>query len=89
MNTASPASSQPIGLRGWWTATTRPTTAVTKTIVSKLTAGHSWPPVTVPVRALDIPSKASSATSTAASSTTNIRGVRRQRPAVTGVMTDP
>ena len=89
MNTASPASSQPIGLRGWWPATTRPTTPVTRTIVSKLIACHTWPPVSVPVMAPDTPRKASSATITATSSTTIIRGVRRQRPAVTGVMTGP
>ena len=89
MNTASPASSQPIGLRGWWLATTSPVTAVTRMIVSKLTAAPTWVDAGVAARALATPRKASSATSTAASSATIIRGVRRQRRAVTGVMTGP
>jgi hypothetical protein len=66
-----------------WPAITRPTTPIAKTIVSKLTAGHSWLCLTVPVRAPDTTMKASSATVTAASSATIIRGVSRQRTAVT------
>ena len=89
MNAASPASSQPIGLRGWWTATTRPTAAVTKMIVSRPATDHSLLNVTAPVRPLDTPIKTSSATISAASVTVIIRGLKPARPAAIRLMNTP
>jgi hypothetical protein len=62
MNTASPASSQPIGFRGWWSATNRPTAAVTRMIVTMPATDHALLRVSVPVMGPTVPMKASSAT---------------------------
>ena len=79
MNTASPASSQPIGLRGWWPATTRPTAAIATTIVSKLSAAHSWPDTSELVATPDITRKTTSPAITVTIATVTTRTVRRER----------
>ena len=89
MNTDSPASSQPIGLRGWWPATTKPTTAVTRMITSRPATDQSLPSFSGPVRTADRARKPSSATITPASTTVIIRWLGRERAAGAAVIAGP
>ena len=79
MNMASPASSQPIRLRGWWPTTTRPTAAVTTMITIRPAADHRCAAENVPISTADRTMKAVSATITAASTTAPSLGLKRNR----------
>ena len=89
MNTDSPASSQPIGLRGWCPATTTPTVAVTTMTATRSAAAHGEIVENVLVRADEAAMTASSATITPATITTVIRPVSRTRIAALMTATRP
>ena len=77
MNADSPASSHPMGLRGWCPATTTPTVAVTRTTTKRLATAPSLLSVTSPATAPFRISQPSSTTSTPAGAAVTTREVPR------------